>query len=346
MAAGGQPPNVKGGPGVDLAKLKSSLDDNATAQKALADTGISSADYVVFLGAAMQSMIVGQMEAAGMKNMLPPGITKRPSQANIDFMKSNMDLLQRAITPGAPAAANATARVAANTSDEALPMPKDAGAVLPSAILAKVPALSTITATTDCSLGDLPAIAQRESAKANQQLAAYYGNPGMSGLGRTPAESAVLEHAENSDLELCGVAMNFVNQNTAEWRAAEERKGNELSAVTTEEGAAWAACPGIPGGKEPACERAVSAAAARKTDEIEKRYLLAVSPLFADMVSQMQACEVKREAIVKEAHAANVAGANVKLVLRPLVLAWELPPGVVAQWSGICEDAQRRLLKK
>jgi hypothetical protein len=36
----------------------------------------------------------------------------------------------------------------------------------------------------------------------------------------------------------------------------------------------------------------------------------------------------------------------VKLVMRPLVLAWEMPPGAAAQWSGICADAQRRLLKK
>ena len=105
MAASGQGPSMQGGgPGLDLAKIKASIDANAAAQKALATAGISSTDYVLFLGAAMQSMMVGQMEMAGMRNMLPPGVTKRPSQANIDFMKANMDLFQRSMTPGAPRA--------------------------------------------------------------------------------------------------------------------------------------------------------------------------------------------------------------------------------------------------
>ena len=348
MVASGQGPNMQGGgAGMDLAKVKTSIDGNAAAQKALATAGISSTDYVLFLGAAIQSMMVGQMEAAGIRNVLPPGIAKRPSQANIDFMKANVDLFQRSMTPGAPATASSGVRAAANTSDEALPMPKDAGAVLPSSILAKIPSVSAIDASTDCSLGDLPATIARERAKATEQQAAYYGNPGDSGLGRTPAERAVLEHAESPDLESCGSPMSFANPLLSpEWRTAEDLKSKEMNAVASEESNAWNACPGIAGGKDPECERAASAASARKIDEIEKRYLRAITPVFDGMISQMKACNVRREAIVKEAHAANVTGANVKLVLRPLVLAWELPPNAATQFTGICEDAQRRLLKK
>jgi hypothetical protein len=347
MAASGEGPNMQGGgPGMDLAKVRASIDANPAAQKALAAAGISSTDYVLFLGAAMQSMMVGQMEAAGMRNMLPPGITKRPSQTNIDFMKANVDLFQRSMTPGAPVASSG-ARAAANTSDEALPMPKDAGAVLPSSILAKIPSLSTITASTDCSLGDLSATIERERAKAVAQEAAFYGNPGDSGLGRTPAERTVLEHADDSDLEACGSPMAFANPLLSpEWRTAEDQKSKEMDAVARDESDAWNNCPGIAGGKDPECERAVSAATARKVDEIHRRYLHALTPVFDGMISQMKSCGVKREAIVREAHTANVTGANVKLVLRPLVLAWELPPNAMAQWTFICEDAQRRLLKK
>ena len=81
-----------------------------------------------------------------------------------------------------------------------------------------------------------------------------------------------------------------------------------MNAIAREESNAWNACPGISGGKDPECERAVSAASARKIDEIEKRYLRAITPVFDGMISQMKACSVKREAIVKEAHAANVIG--------------------------------------
>jgi hypothetical protein len=347
MAASGEGPNMQGGNAMDLAKIKSSIDGNAAAQKALAAAGFSSTDYVLFLGAAMQSMMVGQMEAAGVRNMLPPGVTKRPSQANIDFMKANLDMFQRAMTPGAPAAANSGARLAANTSDEALPMPKDAGAVLPSSILAKIPSIAAIDASTDCSLGDIPATIDRERAKAAEQQAAYYGNPGNSGLGRTPAERAVLDRLEDSDIEACGSLMSFASPLlTPAWRTAQELQEKEMSAVALEESEAWNACPGIAGGKDPECERAISASSARKIDAIQKRYLTAITPVFDGAISELKACTVKREAIVKEAHAANVTGANVKLVLRPLVLAWEVLPTAAAHWTAICEDAQRGLLKK
>src|SRR5262245_42376126 len=138
MVASGMPgPSVQGGQ-IDLAKMKATIDGNPAAQKALASAGMSSNDFVLFLGAAMQSAMVGQMEAAGMKNMLPPGITKRPPQANIDFMKSNMDIFQRSMDPKAPATPTAATRAAANPSDEALPMPAEAGAVMPSSILAQI----------------------------------------------------------------------------------------------------------------------------------------------------------------------------------------------------------------
>jgi hypothetical protein len=346
MARSGEGPNMQGGPGIDLAKIKASIDANAAAQKALADAGISSTDYVLFLGAAMQSMMVASMEAAGIRNMLPPGITKRPPQGNIDFMNANMDLFQRSMTPGAPVASPG-ARAAANTSDEALPMPKDAGAVLPSSILAKIPSAATIAPTTDCSLGGVSATIESERAKAVEQQAAYYGNPGNSGLGRTLAEREVLEHAEDDELEMCGSPMAFASPLLSqEWRTAQEQQEKEINALALEESDAWNKCPGIAGGKDPECERAVSASSARKMDEIEKRYLRAITPVFDGMIAQVKACAVKREAIVKEAHSANVSGANVKLVLRPLVLAWDLPPNAVAQWTGICEDAQRRLLTK
>src|SRR5262249_22222324 len=92
MIASGATPQIQGGPNVDLAKVKAALDQSEPAKKALATAGLTSTDYVLFVGAAMQSAMVGQMEAAGMKNMLPPGVAKRPPQANIDFMKANMDI--------------------------------------------------------------------------------------------------------------------------------------------------------------------------------------------------------------------------------------------------------------
>jgi hypothetical protein len=39
----------------------------------------------------------------------------------------------------------------------------------------------------------------------------------------------------------------------------------------------------------------------------------------------------------------NVSGANVKLVLRPLQVAWEQVMLLPAQWSGMCESAKRYL---
>jgi hypothetical protein len=64
------------------------------------------------------------------------------------------------------------------------------------------------------------------------------------------------------------------------------------------------------------------------------------------MISEMQECSVKREAVVRDAKTANVRGANVKDVLRPLMLAWQLVPYPVAQWRGICEAAQANLLAR
>jgi hypothetical protein len=277
--------------------------------------------------------------------MLPPGITTRPSQANIDFMKSNTDLFARSMQPGAPAAANAARAAAAATSDEALPMPAAAGAVLPSSILARLPALDTIKRNTDCSLGGLQATVEKELAAATALQDAYYGNPGDSGLKRTRAEGAILDRLEDSDLDTCGIELNMGTAFAPGFQAAQKGWDEASSRIVQEQEAAWAACPGIPGGKEPACERQVEADAARKFSAAQREYLARVSPLFASRVATLRTCTVQREAIVADAKAADVRGANVKLVMRPLVLAWREIMLPTAEWSSICESSQRYLVE-
>lgn len=115
------------------------------------------------------------------------------------------------------------------------------------------------------------------------------------------------------------------------------------SRIIEEQQAAWGACPGIPGGKEPECERRVSADAARKMHDAQRRYLAALADPFAARLATLESCTEKREALVADAKAANVRGANVKLVLRPLVTAWEQIMFMPAEWQGICESAQRSL---
>jgi hypothetical protein len=52
----------------------------------------------------------------------------------------------------------------------------------------------------------------------------------------------------------------------------------------------------------------------------------------------------RREVRARDAGARQErSGANVKQMLRPLVAAWELAPYVTAQWTGVCENAQRYL---
>jgi hypothetical protein len=340
-APGGQRGN---NPLQDLGGVKAQLDANPAAEKALAGAGLSSADYVLFRGAAMQALMVGQMEAAGMKGMLPPGVKARPTQANIDFMKSNPDLFQRAMTLGAPAAGSTAARLAAAAKDEALPMPAGAGSMLPSSILAELPPLSAIVAGTDCSLGDVQAKITREHDAAAALEAANYGNPGDNGLARTAAEGKMLERAGDPDLLQCGSLMNFVN--VPGMGAAEEVFEKALAEIGKEQSDGWNACPGIPGGKEPACERAVNSRAAEKTNAAQLNYLKDATQPFAGLVSRIQACIVKRENIVTDAKAADVRGANVKQMLRPLVAAWELAPYATGQWTGVCENAQRYLIKR
>src|ERR1044072_9893222 len=92
MGGGVEGPSMQGPGGMDLAKLKATLDSTPAAQQALSAAGLSSTDYVLFMGAALESMMVGQMEQAGLKGRLSPGLSKRPPQANIVFMKKNMDL--------------------------------------------------------------------------------------------------------------------------------------------------------------------------------------------------------------------------------------------------------------
>jgi hypothetical protein len=297
----------------------------------------------------MAAMMVGQMEMAGVRGMLPPGITARPSQPNIDFMKSNADLFARSMQPGASATANnnaaAGAAARARASDEALPMPANAGAVLPSSILDRLPRLDTIKRGTDCSLGGLQSTVEKEMAQAVALQDAYYGNPGDSGLKRTRAEGAILDRLDDTDLESCGMELNMGTAFSSEFTAADAAWNEASSRITREQEAAWAACPGIPGGKEPACERQVNADAARKYDAAQRQFLTRVSPLFAARVATLRTCTVKREAIVADAKTADVRGANVKLVMRPLVVAWQKVMFMPAEWTGICESGQRYLVE-
>jgi hypothetical protein len=346
MVAAGAMPNVQGN--VDpsnLANAKTALDGNPAAQQALSAAGLTSGEYVAFMGAAMVAMMVGQMEMAGLRGTLPPGVTARPSQPNIDFMKSNADLFQRSMQPGASATASTGAAARAGTSDEALPMPANAGAVLPSSILARLAPLDTIKRGTDCSLGGAQATIEKELAAALALQDAYYGNPGDSGLERTAAEGAILDRLEDSDLESCGIAGNGGTAFTPEFTAADTAWQEASSRIAEEQQDAWAACPGIPGGKEPGCERQVNADAAQKTHAAQRQYLASVAKPFAARVAALQACTVKREALVADAKVAHVRGANVKLVLRPLVVAWQQLMFLPAEWSGICESAQRSLLE-
>lgn len=347
MVSTGAAPNVQGNVNpADLTNVKAALDGNPAAQQALASAGLDSTEYVSFMGAAMAAMMVGQMEMAGVRGMLPPGMTTRPSQPNIDFMKSNVDLFQRAMQPGAPATASGAARNAATTSDEALPIPANAGAVTPSSILARLPRLDTIERSTDCSLGGTQATVEKETAAAQALHDAYYGNPGDSGLARTPAEGAVLKRLEESNLESCGMLLNSSSLAfTPEYTAADAAWNAASSRIAEEQQNAWNACPGIPGGKEPACERQVNADAARKLDAAQRQFLASISQPFAARVAAMRACTAKTETLVADAKAANVRGANVKLVLRPLAVAWQQAMFLPAEWTGICESAQRSLVE-
>jgi hypothetical protein len=348
LVAGGTMPNVQGNANpANLANVKTALDGNPAAQQALAAAGLTSNEYVSFMGAAMTAMMVGQMEMAGVRGMLPPGVTTRPSQQNIDFMKSNVDLFERSMRPGAPTAAaapGANAARGANTGDdEELPMPASAGDVLPSSILARLVPLDRITDSTDCTLGGAQATIEKEINETRALQNAFYGNPGNSGLARTPAEGAILERLEDSDLQACSVEVNGGIAYSPAFAAADGAWTEASNRIVQEQEAAWAACPGIPGGKEPECERRVNADAARKFSEAQRRFLVSLSQPFAARVEQLRACTVKRETIVKDAKAANVLGANVKLALRPLAVAWEQVMFLPAEWSGICETAQRYL---
>ena len=346
LVASGTAPNVGGNvnPG-NLSNVKAALDGSPAAQQALSAAGLTSGEYVSFMGAAMTAMMVGQMEAAGVRGMLPPGVTTRPSQQNIDFMKSNVDLFERSMRPGAPTAASvgASAARAAAASDEALPMPAAAGDVLPSSLLARLLPLDGIKRGTDCTLGGLQATIEKELGETRALQDAYYGNPGDSGLARTPAEGAILERLEDTELEMCSIEVNNGVSLTPEFTAADRAWTEASNRIVQEQEAAWAACPGIPGGKEPECERRVNADAARKFHDAQRQYLASVSQPFAARVAELRACTVKRETLIADAKSANVRGANVKLVLRPLAVAWEQAMFLPAQWSGICESAQRYL---
>jgi hypothetical protein len=167
-------------------------------------------------------------------------------------------------------------------------MQANAGAVLPSSSLARLPSLDTIKRGTDCTLGGLQFTVEKETAQAVALQDAYYGNPGDSGLKRTRAEGAILDRLEDTDQ--------------------------------------------------------VNTDAAHKMDAAQRQFLAKIAQPFAARVATLRTCTVKREAIIADAKAADVRGANVKLVLRPLV-AWEKVMFLPAEWTGICESSQRRLLE-
>jgi hypothetical protein len=339
LVSSGATPNVQGDVNpANLGPVKAALDANPAAQQALTAAGLTSSEYVSFMSAAMTAMIVGQMEMAGVRGMLPPGVTARPSDQNIEFMKANADLFERAMRPGAATAAAPAATAAAG--DETLPMPASAGDVLPSSILARLLPLERIDAGTDCTLGGAEALIEKELGETQALENAYYGNPGDSGLARTPAEGAILARLEDSELESCGSYAAGGVAFMSEYQAAERAWSEASNRIAEEEQAAWNACPGISGGKEPACERRVEADAARKRAAAQREFLTSLSRPFGARVAALEGCTVKREAVVADAKAANVRGANVKLALRPLTLSWQEVMFPVAEWRGICESAQ------
>lgn len=346
LVASGATPSVQGSANpADLRNVQAALDANPAARQALNTAGLTSREYVSFMGAAMTAMMVGQMELAGVRGMLPPGVTARPSQQNIDFMASNVDLFDRAMRPGAPTAAAPTANAArAAAGNEDLPMPAAAGDVLPSALLGRLLPLDSLSASTDCTLGGMQDLIEKEMREAQALENAYYGNPGDSGLARTPAEGAILERLEDPDLESCGVEAAMGGTEFApQYQAAERARSEASNRIAQEQQDAWAACPGIAGGKEPACERQVEADAARKLAAAQRAFLTSVSRPFAARVETVRACTLAREAVVADAKTANVRGANVKLVLRPLTLSWQQIMYPAAEWRSICESAQPHL---
>lgn len=343
LVSSGATPNVQGNPNpANLAPVKAALDSSPAAQQALAAAGITSSEYVSFMGAAMTAMMVGQMEMAGVRGMLPPGVTARPSDQNIDFMKSNADLFERAMRPGAPTAAapSAAAAGAAAAGDEELPMPASAGDVLPSSVLARLLPLTRIDANTDCTLGGAEALIEKELGETRALENAYYGNPGDSGLARTPAEGAILARLEDPELESCGsYAMSGIEL-MPDYQAAERAWSEASGRIAEEEQAAWNACPGISGGKDPACERRVEADAKRKRAAAQREHLASLARPFGARVAELERCTLAREAVIADAKTANVRGANVKLALRPLTVSWQEVMFPVAEWRGICESAQ------
>lgn len=344
LAASGAAPNLRGGASpLDLSPLKTALDGSPAARQALAGAGLSSNEYVAFMGAAVSAMTVGQMEAAGMRGMLPPGVTTRPSQQNIDFMLANPDLFARSMQPGAPTAASAGAGGAA--TDEALPMPAAIGAVLPSTILARLMPLDAITDRTDCTLGNAVATVAAEMNKVRAQQNDFYGNLGDRGLARTAAEGAVLERTSDSELMTCGLEESMGVASATELAAADTARRERAGRIAEEQQNAWNACPGIPGGKEPACEQAVERDAARKLHDSERQFLTAAAPSFARRLEVVKKCTGQREELLRDARAADVRGANILDVLQVLSVAWERAQPLPLEWQAVCENAQQALVE-
>lgn len=344
LATSGAAPNMQGGANpLDVSPLKAAIDATPAARQSVADAGLSSSEYAAFMGAAVAAMMVGQMEAAGMRGMLPPGLSARPSQQNIDFMAANPDLFARAMQPGAPVASSAAR--ARNAGDEALPMPAAIGAVLPSSILSRLTSLDQITDRTDCTLGGAAATIEAEMNKVRAQQADFYGNPGDRGLARTAAEGAVLERTSDSALTICGMDQEHRVASASVFAAADAERRERAGRIAEEEERAWNACPGIPGGKEPTCEQAVERDAARKRHDSERQYLAATAPLFAERLAVVKDCTAQREALVRDARAADVRGANIHDVLQVLAAAWERAQPLPLEWQAICENAQQALIE-
>ncbi len=316
-------------------QIKADLDRYPAAQQALAAAGLSSTEFVSFMGAAMSAMMVGQMEASGMRGVLPPGMTQRPSQQNIDFMEKNPDFFQRAVTPGLARAAPP----AANTTDIGVPMPTNTGSVLASAIMARMPRLDTITPTTDCTFGNIQATIDAETANARQLAAAQYGNPGFLGARRTPAEGAVFDRAGDPEVLQCTTyaALNAPAQPAAFAQAkAQYDRAVEAAKVSLRERILKCRVLGADA-YDPRCVRAELPPYTQAGLAAYSADLKAIAEPFANQVREMQACPLKQEAVVADAKTAKVSGANVNPVMDVLVASWENPPRVREQWTGYCE---------
>ena len=202
-----------------------------------------------------------------MRGMLPPGITTRPSQPNIDFMKGNADLFQRAMQPGASTRQRGRRRHsgARRTSDEALPMPAErAPCCRRRSSRDSAASMRSSAAWTARSAACRPRSRRARKAAALQD--AYYGNPGDSGLEAHAAEGAILDRLDDSELESCGMELTWATVVLHRVRGGRRRVARSLEPFTEEQMERVEQVPRHPRRQGGRCERAVNADAARKTD--------------------------------------------------------------------------------